>query len=760
MDKVLHFGNTHATDKFEGMESHLGSGVTPSLQRNVLESRGKRHKSTRTSDHDNSKHQQQLEELRASLEHVIDTVILGSEEKFSFSRVNREVIALSTYKHSEQARLSDYILKRLKQEFEDVHAKRISSHLQLEDLASSFLLELNAWEAKLKLLLRLFIFLDRVYLFEHSKKKPIHEYGSRLFAESFFESPLRCSLLDSVLKNLHLNIIHPSKPKRPEWDNYKTLRQFANFYEQLIFEKHSEYYFIADIFLSNYDACRDDWWESPSTFVGMIFENMRNDIAFMKLLGLNEMAAGFAREVLRKTITPELSEVLDASVPALMENHMETELGILTKLLQIEEVHINCNYVKQVTFHFRKYITTKAAELINSTEIQSKDLLPAIVKYRLEVSDACCKADKYTPGCFDFEARAAFSNVLSLPEYQSNSLMMFSKYCDAFFKLKDASVLEFESNTRVFFKLVQNKSKFIKTYERDLSKRLLLGKNFNYPLEFSLVDNLLREVGDNLDGTNLKAMIHDVKRSDSEFRHDHHGAEIFPLVLKKANWPVIPKQATELKMPPELDKILNSFTEEFRNKDVKGQYKNLDWSNYLLHQLTILVTFDKGPKDLQVNLLQAVLILLFSENDSLSFEQFIERTGMELKLLKRVIASVSSNKYPLLLHENGIYTFNYAFWDKSAKIRPPMSREKETVVEEAIKKADRRDRDDEIAGAVCNILKQKESMLYPELMGQVLMKLKPRGEVLITDIKRRVEYLINQHYVRRSEDGQTLHYVP
>lgn len=760
MDKVLDFGNSNSSTDFQGMLSHLGSGVMPPLQRNILESRGKRHKSRRTQDHESTKCQKQLETIRALLEHVIDSVVLGSDDNFSFARVNKEVIALSTYKHSEQARLSDYIFRKLNQEFERLQSKLTWDSLETGSAGQTFLRELNAWDEKLKCLLRLFIFLDRVYLFQHTKKKPIRDYGLRLFASALFDSNSRCSLLEQVLKDLHLNIINHSRLEHLDWYNYDTLTQFAEYYERLIFEEHTSYYFIPDIFISNYELCREDWWEDPRTFVSNIFDNMRKDIRFMKALGLTDMAASFAKEVLRKAIIPELSEVLSSCVPALMEDGRELELGILTKLLHIEEVHSNCNNVKQVAYHLRNYVAAKTTELIKSDAFASKDLLPEVVKLRLSLLDSCSRADLYAPGDFDFEVRSAISNILSLPEYQTNSVLMFSKYCEAFFKLKDADAVEFKKNIQVFFKLLQNKGKFIKIYERDLSKRLLLGKSFNYPLEFDLVDNLLHEVGDNLDGTNLKAMIQDVKQSDTEFRHHHGSAEIFPLVLKKSNWPAIPKQATELKIPPELDEILVAFTEKFRQSDAKGEYKNLDWSNYLLHQLTILVNFDKGPKELQVNLLQAIVILQFSEHDTLSFAQFVEETGMEQKLLKRVIASLSSSKFPFLIEDNDDYKFNYAFWDKAAKLRPPMAREKEAVVEEAFKKAERRDRDDEITAAVCNILKQKGSILYPELMGQVLMRLKARGEVLITDIKRRVEYLITQHYAKRSEDGQTLHYIP
>lgn len=184
MDRVLDFGNSNSSTELHGMQSHLGSGVTPALQRNILESRGKRHK-RRTQDHESTKCQKQLETTRILLEHVIDSVILETDMSFSFARVNREVIALSTYKHSEQARLSDYIFRKLNQEFENHRSKLTWDSLETGSAGQTFLRELNAWDEKLKCLLRLFIFLDRVYLFQHSKKKPIRDHGLRLLLQLY-----------------------------------------------------------------------------------------------------------------------------------------------------------------------------------------------------------------------------------------------------------------------------------------------------------------------------------------------------------------------------------------------------------------------------------------------------------------------------------------------------------------------------------------------------------------------------------------------
>lgn len=271
---------------------------------------------------------------------------------------------------------------------------------------------------------------------------------------------------------------------------------------------------------------------------------------------------------------------------------------------------------------------------------------------------------------------------------------------------------------------------------------------------------MLSEVGEGVDGSKLKYMIGDLRRCYDEYSHVNVDINFFPLVLQKSNWPDVPKHSTDIKLPEALQHALTTFTDYYVRSNKKHKYQQLDWTNYMFHQLTLLVHFDKGPKDLQVNLLQATVILLFSEIDTITFKELHERTGIDELLLHKVVSSLSSTKFPLLRRDGERFAFNFTFWDKAQKIRPPMSKDKENAITEAVKKAEKRIRDDEIKAAVVRNMKANKTMLYPELIGQVLMQLKSEGEILVTDMKKAVEQLIEQEYFKRSDDGQTLIYIP
>lgn len=760
--KALSFANKSPMNRdVETLAPHLNSGTLPPRERNILTSSSLT-KRAKQGSRESGKHQRRVDELRERLEKVIDAVLQELETRSSYAAVSKDVVALSTYKHSEQARLSDIIFKKTDEYFNSVAREQLRNQLDTSikaHSAESFLGAFESWDLRLIRLLKLFIFLDRVYLLQHPKKKTIQEHGLALFASEFLDQNNTSSSYPKLFKDFVCNL-HRICISRG-FNKYGDLRRIVNIACQadpsFNYTVNSE---LELLLLSNYKKCRDDWWETPNTYVKNVFDNLRNDITFLKSTGRNDIAALFARKALNLTITSELSQVLSSCMSNLLEARPAEELGILVKFLLAEESIVGADFVKETLYYFGSHINLVTRQLIEESTVSGKNPLVSLIKLKDRYSEYC-KSLRYFPGeQFEFEVRSSMSKAISCPELQTYCVQIFSKYCDAFFKAKESNFDTFKSNTLAFFKLMDNKTRILTQYERDFAKRLLLGKLFNLASEAIIVECLLSEVGESIDGTNLRGMIEEVKRCDEEFKTNIDGLEFTPLVLKKSNWPELPGQVTDLRLPHSLEEILSSFTAKFRSANGKSQYQNLNWTNYLLHQLTIQVAFDKGAKDIQVNLLQATVILLFQERDSLKLEKLQVETGMDEKMLNRVIASLSSSKYPLLIEEDGNYRFNFGFWDSASRIRLTMAREKESVVVDAMKKADKKSRNEEIRASIVQLLKENATMLYPELMGQILIRLKPRGEVHLASIKKNVEQLIAQEFIKRAEDGQTLVYIP
>ena len=71
------------------------------------------------------------------------------------------------------------------------------------------------------------------------------------------------------------------------------------------------------------------------------------------------------------------------------------------------------------------------------------------------------------------------------------------------------------------------------------------------------------------------------------------------------------------------------------------------WQNNLGHCL-VKGYFSPGPRELQVSLFQAVILLSFKERDILSYRDLHQKTGMEEKELKRTLQSLACGKVRVL----------------------------------------------------------------------------------------------------------------
>lgn len=75
---------------------------------------------------------------------------------------------------------------------------------------------------------------------------------------------------------------------------------------------------------------------------------------------------------------------------------------------------------------------------------------------------------------------------------------------------------------------------------------------------------------------------------------------------------------------PQFDKSLASFSAFY-----KGKHKNhkLEW-NHQLGTVTLLTRFSSGEKELSVSLYQAVVLLLFKDEDKLGYQDIFTRSGL------------------------------------------------------------------------------------------------------------------------------------
>ena len=116
-------------------------------------------------------------------------------------------------------------------------------------------------------------------------------------------------------------------------------------------------------------------------------------------------------------------------------------------------------------------------------------------------------------------------------------------------------------------------------------------------------------------------------------------------VLTTGFWPTY--KFTELALPEECVGCVSTFKEFYEKK---LQHRKLTWI-YGLGQVSMKGNFSSKPIELNINLFQAAILLLFNEQGSLKYTEIRDRLGLPDEDMARNLHSLSCAKYKILLKE-------------------------------------------------------------------------------------------------------------
>lgn len=756
---LLKFKGANLPDKLIG-KSHLGSGLVKYHFSNTSETlRGAPASSVRPVE-------EKFERLIRELKQVALDVLKGEKISKSYSSVFKDMELVLMFKHSEQGRFADWLLLAIEDNFDPgEYEEFLEETTPFPSLGDLFVQKYREWEAKLEILLKLFTVLDRGYLLQHPRKETIIEHGltvllKRLMLVSEANDDLGgpSKYAESIRSEFRSKAI-ASIPLTGSLEMHISIAQI---FRSLSLAHTNLYTQWSKDLLQNALKLIDD---NHATSRVKLRENLRyisRCVDILKGAGYDELYINdFLRYVNWQFIFQDFTHLLESSFQDLVEPKHKGYLRAVVKLSDGALEEHGYNAMQSMYYVWGEHIINLVAEVIRKTRELGDLFVPRAISLwndlRL-VFESVNHADK-----FRYEIRNSMGKLFSLPLHNKYVLSQLSKFCDSI--MKNCSSGDFQKQVDdaiVYFKLIPNKKDFFVLYERDVSKRALLGKNFNLASEEKLLSEFLSVVGEGDETMNLVAMMRDLKTSSVKYSGLHldlcPSVELNALVLELKFWPEIPKQGSSVVLPPALTDILSEFTAKYANESEKLRLHVLDWSNYSLHQLTIKVHFNAGAKELTMTLIQASVLLLFQDDVRLMISELVSATNMEEKLVKRIISSFTSEKYPILLADGQSYMFNENFTDKLSKIRIPLGRDKETsVLDEAQRKLNR-NRTSEIRAAIVRTMKQAETLEYPQLLARVTNVLTVAAPV--HDLKEQIDYLITNEFLKRGSRGESLYYIP
>lgn len=683
-----------------------------------------------------------LESIRSMVYELVDIILQDQKLKKSFQVYYSKVESLCKLKYSEQQKLADVIFEKLKRTMTEVVVPEINTIILLESplFEHAYIGIYNEWEAKLKLLSKLYLYLDRSYLM-NPKRKRLFIQGLDLFRQLLLiDSPTA-----STTFKRYFTLLEGS---REFGLNLEISREFTTMLVKLDYDNslvlHNR---LTEQVLRHFNQMKDTY--TAEEYFRTVFTKISNEVEFFHGCGKDET---FLKDLLLKLqwnlIFSDFAEHLKPAFPGLLAEE-NGDLQTLYDICNTSMASFQYNSILVILHEWSQVVNKTVIEIVDQQKLNKNLVILLVDEYsRCTVIIKKCFSgnDK-----FEFELRDSFSKALNNKLQNLVVLNHLSKYCDLYLKkTDDVEFSYFLSNILTLFKLIINKQDFLTRYKKDLSKRLLLYGKSDVDQEKRLVAPLLEIVGECDLADGIEAMFEDMNLLQNSYNEFVISESFTPMVLSKKYWPDIPKMyADKIVLPNQFATMLDEFTVRYQTSNEKFKNQLLDWSNYSLHQVVMNVTFSSGVKEVSLNLFQAVVLVAFEDEATRTLQEIGDITKIDQKFLIKILNSLT-DKYKLLVTSGTEYAFNYNFTDRSNKIKVPGVKEiKETGKIDAVDKEVLRNRKSEFESTIVKICKKHKRISSVNLFNEAMQYLSKKGPVEIKDLKVTVDYLIDHEYLRR-----------
>ncbi|KAI0735750.1 Cullin-domain-containing protein [Earliella scabrosa] len=307
-------------------------------------------------------------------------------------------------------------------------------------------------------------------------------------------------------------------------------------------------------------------------------------------------------------------------------------------------------------------------------------------------------------------------------------------------------------------------------YQRALAKRLLLGRSASDDFEKAVLKKLKEQydpefgMGDHMfnDLSVSRELMNEFLKNPEKFGGSPNAQKLNVMVLQRSSWPFAARQ-TNIDLPSWMQKDLDAFLAYYKSK-YKG--RKLDW-DHALGTVTMKARFTSGEKELSVSLHQAVILLLFNDNDELSYTEIKDQTRLDNAELQRTLQSLALGKKrvlrktPLSKDVKPGDTFRFAadFTDNRYQIHINSIQAKETAEEtKRTQSSIEQDRKHALDAAIVRVMKGKKELTYEQLKTATIEAVKRHFVPEVSMIKKRIEGLVEQEYLRRDDEDKNRYF--
>ncbi|ODN95685.1 hypothetical protein I350_04529 [Cryptococcus amylolentus CBS 6273] len=337
--------------------------------------------------------------------------------------------------------------------------------------------------------------------------------------------------------------------------------------------------------------------------------------------------------------------------------------------------------------------------------------------------------------------------------------------------------------------LLLDKDVFKAFYGRSLAKRLLLSKSASDDSEKGLVRMLQKEMGEEFTAGDI--MMKDLQVSETlvkayQTANPSSNLNFTTNVLTESAWPASSSSSsftstttttTPVISPFRLPQVLQNDIASFEAW-YKDRYKNrvLAW-RWGLGSVTMTARFGQGAEgrekryEIGVSLYQAVVLIMFNDNDHLTVKDIGERSGIPVNELTPTLQSLALGKKGtrVLLKkpprkevkDSDVFGWNKSFSGDKFKFRingiqQDISAEESKSTQNQISL----DRTSILEATLVRLMKARKRLSLQLLIDAVVGEVSKRFPPDVKEIKKRVESLIEREFLERDEEDRgVLKYV-
>jgi len=630
--------------------------------------------------------------------------------------------------------------------------------------ALPFAQTLTWFEKQVGLLEDVMTYLDRGFLAQTKEGNGIKQQANGLLLSRVFYDPRILGRVGGVV-NEWLTLEWKNSVEHPARPHICTLIRHLRIHAQYNAHFESPYLNLLSEYYTGQAEKRSRPSSDPLTFLDYcsvkIAEEISRAHAVLPDTSWNAVQATTERSLL----LGHLDWLADGVIGGLIEMNDQEKLRTLIVVFdRVGGVHKLVNA-------FKSFVTIRVAEIVCDIA-QDEEMVGLLLAFQSNASLAHSPAVSSASISKDFQyaLQDAFSD--GFKKRRNKPAEMIARHIDKLMRKGQGSASDESFNEQLdsalaLYRFTADKDVFRAFYHRALAKRLLLGRSASDDAEKAMLKKLKEDYDPEFGMGDHMFQDLALSRDTMEEYHKRLGPgraaeqRLTAMVLQQSFWPFSSRTAQQAIIPVPMQEELDGFAAFYGEKH---QGHKIEW-DHALGTVSLRAHFAAGQKELSVSLYQAVVLLLFNDMTEMPFSDVKLHTGIEDAVLRCTLQSLACGKKKVLkkspagkdVNDEDVFAFNDAFEDSRAKVHINTIQVKETPEEsQRTQTAVEGDRKHYLDAAIVRVMKARKQLTYEQIKFETIEAVRRHFIPDVTNIKQRIDGLVEQEYLRRDEEDRNL----